>query len=288
MRTWEEQYKTPPGSIDYPYIYVFDCSGFTDGTTVNNLAQPTQGDSDFILRCIVGLHTVLGSPPTGKFLYRNASQSQAMSAPVLPSSPTRQVLPEKFYARNTQISFDLTGIARAFTACAGGNIFHSQLGFMGVRRYPCDSGIPTGKTPYQYREMKWQSQITFTLSVFAGSDPVVLYLPVNNYDIELQRVSITSDIGAAITTEDFAVQLHDPNGHQFFSMPILMGFINAVQSGWRTRRSIFPVPSVVYPVGSQIRIDISSLLCAAGGAKSYQIMFDGIQRLPCGARPTLL
>jgi len=289
MRYWEEQYVTPPGSIDFPYIYAFDCSGLTPGNTYQNLSQNINGDSDFILRRIMGLHTVLGSPATGQFLYRNASQSLCMSSPVYPSSATRQVLPEKFYARNTQIVFDLYGVSLAGIPCGGCGLLKiptAQLGFQGVRRYPCGAGGPTGITAYPYREFKWQNNVNFTLSVFAGSDPVTFYLPTNNYDVELERISITYQSGAPLTTEDFLIQLYDPNSHAFFSIPILSGFINNAQAGWRTRRSIFPVPSVVYPVGSQIRFDITSLLCTLGGAQSYQIVFDGIQRLPRGTRPT--
>lgn len=288
MRYWEEQYKTPPGAVDYPYIYIFDCTGLTDGNTYQFLTQAMPGDSDFILRRIVGFRTVLGSPVTGKFLYRNASQSQCMSAPVLPNSATRQVLPEKFYPRNAQILFDLYGVTRAFTACAGSpNIYTSQLGFQGLRRYQTGSGIPTGVTPYPYREAKWQLGLTFTLSTFAGSDPVSFVQPINNYDVEVQRISITYSNGNPVTTEDFLIQLYDPNQHQFFSQACLMGFINNAQSQWRIRRSVFPVPTVVYPVGSAIRFDITSLLCGLGGNQSYQIVFDGIQRLPTGARPVI-
>ena len=75
MRYREEPYRTPPGTLDAPFVYVYDASALTDGQTYQDVAKSIQGDSDFVLRVIRGLDTVLAAAPNGKFSYKNPNGS---------------------------------------------------------------------------------------------------------------------------------------------------------------------------------------------------------------------
>ena len=274
-----EGYKVPPGYLDFPFVYVYDGRALTDGNTYYDIALPMQGDSDFILRRITGIQTLVST--TGQFRFRGANGAYAMSNPVLAGANSRTVLPERVYPYNTAIRFDLLSVARQSVACSGDTIFTAFLAFQGVKRFIATPGVPTGKSAYQYREYKWGFPIDLTLAVFNGADPVRFIVPINDYDFELQRIAITYADGTAVTSPDFGVTLFDPNRHAFSNLPLNVDFINNAFVRFASQKSVFPVPSILYPTGSQIVFDVSSYLCETGGDQDYQILFDGLQRLPC-------
>lgn len=274
-----EGYRVPPGHLDFPFFYVYDCRALTDGNSYYDVALALQGDSDFILRRITGIQTVVST--TGQFRFRNANGAYAQSAPVFAGANSRVVCPEKIYPYDTAIRFDLLNVARQSVACAP-TIYTSFLAFQGVKRFPTnESGYPSGRSAYQYREYKWAYELDFTLSVFSGANPVRLVMPVNNFDFELMRVSVCRSDGTAVSTPDFGLFLYDPNVHAFSNLPLNVDFVNNAFARFPSQKSVFPVPSVLYPTGSQIILDIYSYLCEDGGAQDYQILFDGLQRLPC-------
>jgi len=271
-------YRTPPGYIDFPFFYVYDARGLTDGASYYDVSLPLQGDSDFILRRVTGIQTVVGA--TGQWRYRNANGAYTSSAAMFAPANSRTVLPEKAYPYNTSIRFDLLNVARQSVACAP-TIYTSFLAFQGVKRFIQGQGYPTGRTAYRYREYKWAYPVELTLSSFNGSEPVRFTQLLDNFDFELLRVSVSYQDGTAVTTPDFGITLYDPNSHQFSSLPVNVDFINNAFARFPSQKSIFPVPGILYPAGSQIQFDLTSYLCLAGGAKNYEILFDGVQRLPC-------
>jgi hypothetical protein len=295
----EEPYRTPLGSLDVPFVYVFDATGIADGQAqVLNLAKPTQGDSDFILRRIVGINNCVAGAPNGKFNYRNASMSLANSGQStgVVAAPNWVVLPEKMYSKNTQISFDLFNTLRNVRANCGisggspNDIFTSYIGFFGVKRFT--GQVRTLNTPYKYREQKYAYAYDLTINwpAFVGTNlnPDRAHRfsqPINNWDFELQRVAFCTQGSTALLGDDqFSITLYDANKNAMSDLPLNQSYVNNSQVGTTLSApysGIFPVPTVVYPAGSEIQFDITSNLCPNELPISYQILFDGIWRVGC-------
>jgi len=294
VRIIEEPYLTPDGTLDFPYAYVYDTSAFTDGQNIMSIVQQLQGDSAFILRRIMGVPTVVNTPANGgRFNYRNASGNYAngnlSTGIVVPN--TWPVVPEKLYRQNDQISFDLYQTLRAFNACGGTPIYTSQIAFLGVKRFGKGSTYPRQITPYRYREVtyRYAYELTINWSHFDVSGRVQpsqrFIQQMDNFDFELLRIAISkASSTSALTTPDFSIALYDPNMHQFSSAPMLQGFYNAGRPTPATSspyQATFPCPSQIYPAGSAITFDITSLLCSTSIPQTYEILFDGIWRYPC-------
>src|SRR5271165_4937721 len=151
-RIVEEPYYSPDGTLDFPFIYTYEAGSLTDGTNVLNIAQQLQGDSDFILRRIVGVPNCVATPAnSGKFNYKNASGNYANASPtkgiIVPN--VWPVVPEKLYRVNDQIGFDLYNVLRSANVCSEGTSHNSQIAWMGVKRYPKGSTFPRQITPYK-------------------------------------------------------------------------------------------------------------------------------------------
>ncbi len=112
---------------------------------------------------------------------------------------------------------------------------------------------------------------------------------LDRYDFELMRISITKTTSGsqgtgALLTNDFRIMLYDSNLHQYSSLPLNQAFINAGRPTPATAPAYQPAlaPTLVYPVGSAITFDISSLLCTALSVpQTYNLAFEGIWRVPC-------
>ena len=294
MRVIEEPYLTPDGTLDFPFTYVYDTSALTDGYNVLNISQQLQGDSDFILRRIMGLDTVLATKANGgKWNLRNANGTLVSGNPTtgILQHAVWPVVPEKLYRVNDQISFDLYNTLRAFNVCGATPIYASQVAFHGVKRFGLGSTYPRHITPYKYREVSYRYAYELTIN-WAHFDTSGRVQPaqrfnqqIDNFDFELLRISISSPGStSSLTTQDFQIQLYDPNMHQFSSGPLLQGFVNAGRPTAATPghyESTFPTPSQIYPKGGYITFDITSLLCSTQLPLSYEILFDGIWRYPC-------
>jgi hypothetical protein len=294
MRIIEEPYWTPEGTVDTPFSYVFDGSTLTDGANLQNIAVQLQGDSDFILRRIVGVPTCVAAAPGGKMNYKNASGTYTAGNPstgiIFPN--TWPVVPEKLYRVNDQISFDLYDILRAKRICTEGTIYTgAQIAFQGVKRFGRNSTYPRQVTPYKYREVtyKYAFELTINFAHFnsAGvANPAqTFYQPMDNFDFELLAIRISQPGAAgALQANDFQIMLFDSNQHQFSTIPLNQGFINAGRPNPANApqyQASFPTPSQIYPAGGAIRFDITSMLCSASLPQTYEIEFDGIWRYPC-------
>lgn len=294
-------YSSPPGTLDIPFVYVFDATGLTDGVAqIQNLAVQLNGDSEFVLRSIRGVNLCVDTPANGgKFNYRNSSgayaNGNASSGIIMP--PNWPVLPEKLYpVSNAAIFFDLYQTLRNFSVCGGTPIYNSYIAFFGVKRFPYAAGYPTRSTPYKYRECKYTYEFDLTVNWnhFTSGTAVApaqrFTVNMDRYDFELMRIAITKTTSGAqgtgtLTTNDFQIMGYDANQHQFSSLPLNQYFLNAGRPTPATAPAYQPslAPTVVYPVGSAITFDITSMLCnAVGSPQTYNIAFEGIWRVPCG------
>ena len=190
-------YLTPPGCHDAPYIYVFDGTGLTNGTTVNNtLSLKLDGDADFILRRIAGASSIAQF-----FTYRNASNSYVWlpAASVTGPQADISVAPEKVYPRDSQIRFDFGGIAKA-VAISGGTDFLSYLAFQGVKRFPWSSPVrPCPFTPRSFQYVLNVPAVTwtrpqymrFSVRVNAGFDfELMRIIQCNGTNVPTNRVGV--------------------------------------------------------------------------------------------------
>jgi hypothetical protein len=300
-RILERPYRSPEGTLDVPFVYVFDASGLADGQAqVQNLAIQLQGDSRFVLRRIAGVNLCVASAGAGgKFNYRNPTGSYASGNPSsgIIVGQNWPIVPEKLYTENNAgIFFDLYNTLRSFTICGITPIYTSQIAFFGVKRFAKGYGYPTRKTPYQYRECKYGYGFNLTINWnhFASgtsiAPPKTFQVLMDRYDFELQRIAITdiTTSGSArfgLVFEDFQIQLYDANQHQFSSLPLNQGFINSARIDPATIHPYQPAlaPTLVYPVGSSIKFDITSMLCnGVGSPRTYNLFFEGQWRVPCG------
>jgi hypothetical protein len=295
VRILEEPYFTADGTLDFPFAYVFDASALTDGNNLLNVAQQLQGDSDFVLRRIIGVPTVIASAAAGgRFNYKNARGAYACG------NPTRgicfpnvwPVVPEKLYRVNDQIGFDLYDILRASIVCAEGTILTgAQIAFLGVKRFGQGSTYPKQVTPYQFREVPYTYSYALTIdwphfNASGIASPARRFIQqMENFDFELLSISISRDAGTGtLLTNDFQVHLYDANMHQFSDKPLNQSYINSGRtspSQTPPYQATFPTPSQIYPRGAAITFDITSMLCSGQLPRTYNIAFQGIWRYPC-------
>lgn len=300
MRILEQPYLTPEGKQDTPFCYVFDASGITNGLAqLQNLSVQLQGDSEFVLRHIAGVNLCVAAGSTGRFNFRNASGSYANGNPstgvIFP--PNFPVVPEKLYPQaGGAILFDLYNTSKhVVDACSGNPVSDAQIAFFGVKRFGYQAGYPTQKTPYRFRPCKYTYGYDLTLNWnhFALSTNVApprrFTVELDRYDFELLRISITKTTAGsqgtgALATNDFQIMLYDSNQHQLFSSAVNQSFINSGRPTPATAPAYQPAlaPSLVYPVGSAITFDISSMGCnLVNVPQTYNIAFEGIWRTPC-------
>lgn len=294
MKLLEQPYITPPGFRDFPFAYVLDATGLTNGTNVQDIQVPLQGDSDFLLRHITGVTNCVDTAANGgRWNYKGharqyAAGNQSTGIVAIPNWP---VVPEKHFAYNESIWIDLYNILIATNACGGTPIPYSYIAFFGIKRFTDTQGYRTQTTAYKYKEMpqRWEFSLTISQAAFGTSTtpnpPQRVTQLMDNYDFELLRISIGQQGSAGtLQTQDFMVTLYDPNMHQLSNLPLPQGYFNAGKPTARTQppyQGCFPVPSIVYPAGSAITIDVTSLLCGTNVPQTYDVSFEGIWRLPC-------
>ena len=301
MNLIEEPYFTPPGSIDFPFCYVYDASALTDGSSYQAIQLGLMNDSDFILRHVAGVPLCVNTPALGgKWNLRQPSSQQyvfgsgATSVPfqgIVPSN-NHTVVPEKYFPSGTAIYFDLNNVLRDGAVCGQtGTIYDSQIAFWGVKRFGQGAGYRTGATPYDYKEKKYG--YLFDLSIdwayFSGtvaSPPHRFRVQLDNMDFELLRIAITKTTAGSVgplVTNDFQIVLYDASMHATSNLPMNQSFLNAAKPTPQTQPIYEPAlaPTLVYPGGGAITFDIQSLLCNPVPTQTYNIFFDGIWRIPC-------
>jgi hypothetical protein len=293
-------YHTPPGKVDFPFAYVFDATAVPDAQAVRqNNAVVLQGDSEFILRHIAGVNLCVATGANGgRFSYRGAEHRYAQGNPSagIAFPPNWPVVPEKLWPRDSAIQFDLYQTLRNATVCGETPIYNSYIAFFGVKRF---SGSPY-RTPYAYYEQKYTYSFDLTINWnhFSTGTTVApprrFFVLIDRYDFELMRIAITDTTAgeergapAALTTNDFQILAFDANMRAFSNLPLNQFFINEGRPTAATCPTYQPAiaPSIVYPVGSAITFDITSMLCdGVGSPQTYNIAFDGIWRMPKSGR----
>ena len=190
-----QPYITPSGTYDLPFFWIFDASGFADGTNQPNSSIYLQGGyGDFQLRRIVGMDRFLAADGTGKFQIQRASKgSYIQSDPVqAPNSPELAITPEEPYLETGKIWFDLYGISKP-----AGQPLSSLLGFQGVRRM---KGNPPPQPDYQNFPKSYSYQLSGTLTEVASAGvPVVSKLLITDYDFELHQILLFQQKNASAT-----------------------------------------------------------------------------------------
>jgi hypothetical protein len=273
--------------MDRPFIYVFDADALVDGANYNDLTVPLHMDSEFRLRRIAGRPAV--NAAGGLIQVRGDGRRQLFSAPShIP--PDQAVVPELVYAPGSAITIDLTNVLRANNATTGTPVYWSQLCFQGVRRF-AGPEMKARETTYRYQEKPFaivvDMQVTWSGRLFPGELVVAggrqFNAPVQDYDFELYYIALTEQlvgVGPAVqpSNQSIKLMLYDVDGNQLMSAPVCDFFLGAGSRGYN---SLFPIPPLVYPAGSQILFDIHSLLANASLPMNLELAFCGVRRMPC-------
>lgn len=284
----EQLYYTPDGYVDLPAYYVYDGVNLTDGQNYNNLPVTIEYDSSFILRAILGVPSMVNATGGG-FRLSNYSKSRVYSDFIKGYSAHVAVAPEIIYPPNSQILFDLQAVLKAFNNQGGGDhVSTSQIAFQGVKRYkpghPGYSGpaFPTPYDPSKFIVRPWAYRLPVTLNWNSLALPKTFTVEIQDYDFELHTISVVDvTTGIAPTFDLCRLQVYDQSAKRAMSSPINLTNINylGMTGGlW----AVFPVPYLLYPVWTQLRIDVSSLLATTDPSAPYslEIMFNGMQRTP--------
>lgn len=317
---FEEPYRTPPGYYDVPYIYaksyflpntspLITPGGVPPIALLNTLndAIPSDNDSDFILRKV---GTTIAATAGFAFNFLDALSYRYFTPVPLGNNPIGAnrigfdpfaIVPEKLFPAGSAIQYVIPGGAQINELLEFGGITpfiaYFQVIFQGVKRF---AGIPDRRPNYTYSERCWTYVFPFNLNWFFLIAPFAsytadnvrtFYIPVKDYDFELMQIGIdfpgTSLFG-------FQVRLFDANTRALSNDYIdAASAISAVgtQSGGappaaqQSQPNCFPVPSIIYPIGSVIRIDVRSLASSNVGQGNtgggVTLFLKGVQRIPC-------
>lgn len=296
----EDVYQTPMGYRDFPFMYVYDANQLTSGNNYLSQRVLMDGSADFILRFIWGFSQVLILGGGAKFQLKNYWGSYCSSKPmimnadgsavispgtgILKNPDTWQVIPEKRYPLDGQITFDLYNVNPA----ANGLAF---LGFTGVKRR--QQNYCYYDTPYKYKELPYSYDAPFTLNTTEAdangnqNGPIQLQINIADYDFELQRILVCAD---RIVPLQFSMTIYDNGGEATSNKPIPYGYLtdNGLGEGgsgfnvtWNPTGMVFPTPPLVYQNQGRLRYDIWSNT-SLGLPLNVHLVFQGVQRLPCG------
>ena len=288
-----QDYQPPGAAVDFPFIYLYDASGLTDGLNYHDIVLQLQGDSDFVLRAIRGVPNCVTVPPAGRFNFRNPTQSYPNSVPSSGIVPAvnEPVLPEKVWPIGSYIYFDLYSVLRSFTACGPTPIYRSQIAWCGVKRFAPgmqpDQPHTTART-FRRKPQTFVFPLTVSWAHFDATGAVAsvrqFYQTVENYDFELLAIRVSQPSALfPLATPDFSITLYDAHKQATSNQPVPIWYLNSARATPQTTspyRVSFPCPPLIYPVNSQILFDVQSNLCAASVPQNYSIDFIGAWRLP--------
>jgi hypothetical protein len=289
----DQKYRTPEGFYDQPYVYVYDGDALTDGNNYSNVPAVVPRDgAAFVLRQIYGRNNLCArvqikddyAPFTG-----------ASAGVVLPN--TYPIIPERVIQPEGILGLDLFTVARANRVNLAVTIFFAQMAFQGVRRWPLSGSAPgatayPGPSSYKYWEKGFsygdQAATQFTVN-WAGTDtlPRKFIVPVDEMDFELQRVTLMRLQRAGVNNfgvpaNEIKLMLYDTYPRPLMSAPVLDVILNdAADATTHPYNGTFPVPGVLYRRGSVIQFEVTSLLTVNMLNSVYQIVFQGVRRVPC-------
>lgn len=108
-------YEPPEGYEDYPFLWIYDASGLTDGLDyLNQFVYIEGGWGDFYMRRVVGIAGVV-DPAAGQYQLRDAQKRTMSSDPLLIGSVSDDLAfpNEVLYPETSIIQFDLYDILKA-------------------------------------------------------------------------------------------------------------------------------------------------------------------------------
>lgn len=278
----EEEYRTPEGYYDLPYIFAYDGDALTDGNSYTGIPVFVGNDqAGFVFRQVYGRANL-----AARIQLRDSAApffSGAQGA-IIPN--TYPIVPEKYFPPGRELFIDLFTVARANRAALPVIIFFAQLAFQGVRRFKGGATYP-GPSTYRYYEKAFSYPIDVVVN-WAGTDPTPRkrFIEIPDMDFELRRITITrrQQAGVAnygVPVNELKLMLYDPYPRQLMNVPILDAYLidnaDATQNAYN---GVFPVPGVMYPKGSAIYFDVTSLLTAAMLPSAYNFVFHGVRRVP--------
>lgn len=271
--------------LEQPFIYVYDADRLTDGSSYSRTMVNLNSDAPFHLRRVSGRNFVSANLR----LYdanSNFVQSAAIVAP-----RDYPLIPEMVYPKGSQIQFDLGTVARSSRAyAAGGSVpnYYSQLSFQGAKVFS-DRNPPT-QTPYKWKPRFYQYTQDMTIDYTGRVAPAYtdlanfkrFSLEMRDFDFEMCAIDLLITLNGqtvpAISDTYVKIKLYDQFQDCLMSAPVLDSFLNFNSA---TNNSIFPTPTVLFPVGSFIVLDIYSLLVESQVPATLNVTYTGYWRVPC-------
>lgn len=263
----------------------------------------SDGDSDFFARRAVNV--VNFNNQNG-----DAFISLATGASLLAQAPgfDYPLAPEKWYMRGADIPIQLSltngviGPSVALLSFTGGvRVNVACPVFQGVKRW---LGVGNFTPGYNFCEKLFTYVVTFDqnwtylvapFTALQASAPVSLYKTVSDFDFELQALEFNADFDNTVFGYNgYMIKLYDANGYalmkdwvHYRQLSYNGGYDGAQTVGVPGHTlpyypNCFPVPPVMYPRGSIVRIDVISLLDSAGGGGTQYINLRGVRRVPPG------
>lgn len=276
-----------------PFFYVFDAdaigqtaTALTDGLNYMNLGYPTYTDSEF------HLHRLAGRPQVANQLqWRDNIHRQRFSANS--AIPHDYIMaPYMVYDAGSIFDFDLINVQKTGNVYGvGGSIpnYTSQLAMQGVRVFQDNLKL---ETTYNYRSVPFTQTISVNVNWTGRVSPAYqvldtyrrFILPINDNDFELYRINITQQAPGSTAVVDaygtVKVMLYDSTKNQFSTNPVMDWFLNSTS---RNYTSVWPCPPILYPAGSEIQLDVYSLLIPSQLTTVVTFNFEGMWRVPCGS-----
>ncbi|KKM77154.1 hypothetical protein LCGC14_1372880, partial [marine sediment metagenome] len=216
------------------------------------------------------------------------------------------IVPESTYPSGGSVYYNINGYASSTALTFGQDavFYTNQILFQGVRRFigrvinPAPSRYDYTEKPFQYRvglTLDW-TYLALPYADLTPEAPRKFVVPINDHDFELQRISVVVSDGAGGTTvvnnidsPSFRMVLYDYDQRTLMNEPVNIAALNQSMTGNSRLFPEFPVPPIVYPAGSQIMYDITSMLDDPGGggaptAVDFSVMFQGVRRIRYGSR----
>jgi hypothetical protein len=278
---------------DLPFIYALDASAQNVNSLQGIQILTDRDGSDFYLRRIVNMRAFAQST-NARFRYvLPYSGAWASNSPIHVQQEW-VVAPEVKFIGGDSIQFDiLNGTVPAVTEPL------TVVGFQGVRRYPTRVNMrPT--VPGNWRELPQQYAVNVSLGAqilpptAAFAVTATFQQEVFNYDFVLRRILIVNSAGAEVGGSNIEgtpasgqayYQLWDAAGRGLSNIPVPDVFLSwNSASGSEGFVSLFPVPELIYPNGSNIRFQVwnDDVTGELGSATiRQQVIFDGVYRIPC-------
>lgn len=300
--------------------YIYNKNYFTSYVSTSPPAGPTgdfvdvvksDGDSDFFARRATNVTN---------FSDMNSQAFITISPGSIPSLGLTQfngldipLAPEKLYTLGADIPFlipQINGVPSAgiaellYPGSPEAVVLVNGVMFQGVKRF---NGAPNTTASYNYREKPYTYVFQFTqnwtylLAPFTTLQPAsarTFYKNIENFDFELQALEFSADYNndSYLGYPGYMLAFYDANGYRMMKDYVHFHFLtyNGGYSGAQTLGvpgntqpwlpNCYPIPPVIYPVGSQIRVDILSLLdtrATSSPSIPQTINFRGVNRIPC-------